>query len=147
MKDETLVEIAKELVEIINKNMTIDWDIRRDAKARMRFEIKRLLNKYGYPPVKRDSAVQLVIKQAELKCKNMIEEQEKYMESNNSMNLFSNEDINRYSKYFDLPKVIDQANKIEEIVKNGKEMSFDESMASICLAFLKIKQVNGGKNE
>ena len=74
MKDETLVEIAKELVEIINKNMTIDWDIRRDAKARMRFEIKRLLNKYGYPPVKRDSAVQLVIKQAELKCKNMIEE-------------------------------------------------------------------------
>ena len=74
MKDETLVEIAKELVEIINKNMTIDWDIRRDAKARMRFEIKRLLNKYGYPPVKRDSAVQLVIKQAELKCRNMIEE-------------------------------------------------------------------------
>ena len=74
MKDETLVKIAKELVEVINENMTIDWDIRKDARARMRYEIKRLLNKYHYPPVKRDDAVQLVIKQAEFKCKNMIEE-------------------------------------------------------------------------
>lgn len=74
MKDETLVQIAKELVDIINTNMTIDWDIRKDARARMRYEIKKLLIKYDYPPVKRDSAVQLVIKQAELKCKEMINE-------------------------------------------------------------------------
>lgn len=74
MKDETLVQIAKELVDIINDNMTIDWDIRKDARARMRYEIKKLLIKYDYPPVKRDDAVQLVIKQAELKCKGMIEE-------------------------------------------------------------------------
>lgn len=74
MKDETLVKIAKELVDIINNNMTIDWDIRKDARARMRYEIKKLLIKYNYPPIKREDAVQLVIKQAELKCKNMIEE-------------------------------------------------------------------------
>lgn len=74
MKDETLVQIAKELVDVINENMTIDWDIRKDARARMRYEIKKLLIKYDYPPVKRESAVQLVIKQAELKCKEMIEE-------------------------------------------------------------------------
>ena len=74
MKDETLVQIAKELVDIINANMTIDWDIRKDARARMRYEIKKLLIKYDYPPIKRESAVQLVIKQAELKCKDMIEE-------------------------------------------------------------------------
>lgn len=54
--------------------MTIDWDIRKDARARMRYEIKKLLIKYDYPPVKRDSAVQLVIRQAELQCKGMIEE-------------------------------------------------------------------------
>lgn len=36
MKDETLVKIAKELVDTINSNMTIDWDIRKDARARMR---------------------------------------------------------------------------------------------------------------
>lgn len=74
MKDETLVQIAKELVDIINDNMTIDWDIRKDARARMRYEIKKLLIKYDYPPIKRDDAVQLVIKQAELKCKGMIED-------------------------------------------------------------------------
>jgi len=74
MQDDTLVKIAKELVDTINSNMTIDWDIRKDARARMRYEIKKLLIKYDYPPVKRDSAVQLVIRQAELQCKGMIEE-------------------------------------------------------------------------
>ncbi len=74
MKDDTLVKIAKELVDTINSNMTIDWDIRKDARARMRYEIKKLLIKYDYPPLKRDSAVQLVIRQAELQCKGMIEE-------------------------------------------------------------------------
>ena len=72
MKDETLVQIAKELVETVNENMTIDWDIRKDAKARMRIEIKKLLIKYNYPPNKSEKAVQTVIRQAELKCKEMI---------------------------------------------------------------------------
>ena len=73
MKDETLVQIAKELVETVNKNMTIDWDIRKDARARMRIEIKKLLIKYNYPPNKSEKAVQTVIRQAELKCKGMID--------------------------------------------------------------------------
>ena len=49
--------------------MTIDWDIRKDARARMRIEIKKLLIKYDYPPNKSEKAVQTVIRQAELKCK------------------------------------------------------------------------------
>ena len=73
MKDESLVQIAKELVETVNKNMTIDWDIRKDARARMRIEIKKLLIKYDYPPNKSEKAVQTVIRQAELKCKEMVE--------------------------------------------------------------------------
>ncbi len=68
MKDDILVQIAKELVETVNKNMTIDWDIRKDARARMRIEIKKLLIKYNYPPNKSEKAVQTVIRQAELKC-------------------------------------------------------------------------------
>jgi type I restriction enzyme R subunit len=72
MKNETLVQIAKELVETVNQNMTIDWDIRKDARARMRIEIKKLLIKYNYPPNKSEKAVQTVIKQAELKCKEMV---------------------------------------------------------------------------
>ena len=72
MKDEVLVQIAKELVETVNNNMTIDWDIRKDARARMRIEIKKLLIKYDYPPNKSEKAVQTVIRQAELKCKENI---------------------------------------------------------------------------
>lgn len=73
MKDDVLVQIAKELVETVNRNMTIDWDIRKDARARMRIEIKKLLIKYNYPPNKSEKAVQTVIKQAELKCHTLIE--------------------------------------------------------------------------
>lgn len=67
MKDEILVQIAKELVEIINENLTLDAFKREDARARIRVNIRRLLIKYNYPPVKRDGAVEQVIKQAELK--------------------------------------------------------------------------------
>lgn len=73
MKDEILVQIAKELVDVINSNMTIDWDIKKSARAHMRMEIRRLLVKYNYPPIKRESAVETVIKQAELKCKSLVE--------------------------------------------------------------------------
>ncbi|MCI8964898.1 MAG: type I restriction endonuclease subunit R [Clostridia bacterium] len=72
MKDEVLVQIAKELVDTVNQNMTIDWDIKTDARARMRIEIKKLLIKYHYPPNKSEKAVQTVIRQAELKCKEMV---------------------------------------------------------------------------
>ena len=72
MKDEVLVQIAKELVETVNSNMTIDWDTRKDARARRRIEIKKILIKYNYPPNKSQQAVQTVIRQAELKCKEMV---------------------------------------------------------------------------
>ncbi|MBR6965373.1 type I restriction endonuclease subunit R [Candidatus Saccharibacteria bacterium] len=74
MKDETLVQIAKELVEVVNSNMTVDWDIKRSSQAHMRMQIKRLLIKYNYPPNKSEKAVSTVIKQAELKCNNIANE-------------------------------------------------------------------------
>lgn len=67
MRDETLVQIARELVDVVSNNMTVDWDIKRSAKAHMRMEIKRSLIKYNYPPNKSQTAVETVIKQAELK--------------------------------------------------------------------------------
>lgn len=70
MKDEILVQIAKELVELINENLTLDAFKREDARARIRSNIRRLLIKYNYPPVKREGAVDKVIKQAELKYSN-----------------------------------------------------------------------------
>ena len=67
MQDETLVKIAKDLVELINENLTLDAFKREDARARIRSNIRRLLIQYNYPPVKREGAVEKVIKQAELK--------------------------------------------------------------------------------
>ena len=70
MKDEVLVQIAKELVELINENLTLDAFKREDARARIRSNIRRLLIKYNYPPIKREGAVDKVIRQAELKYSN-----------------------------------------------------------------------------
>lgn len=70
MQDKVLVQIAKDLVELINENLTLDAFKREDARARIRSNIRRLLIQYNYPPVKREGAVDKVIKQAELKYSN-----------------------------------------------------------------------------
>lgn len=70
MQDEVLVQIAKDLVDLINENLTLDAFKREDARARIRSNIRRLLIQYNYPPIKREGAVEKVIKQAELKYAN-----------------------------------------------------------------------------
>ena len=42
-------------------------------QAQMRVAIKRLLKKYDYPPDKRKEAVETVMKQAELMCREEVE--------------------------------------------------------------------------
>lgn len=64
--DETLKLIAHELTKSIKENMSIDWNLRESARAKMRITVKRLLKKYGYPPDVQPAAVDTVIKQAEL---------------------------------------------------------------------------------
>ena len=66
--DETLKQIAQELVDTVKRNATIDWNLREGARARMRLMVKRLLRKYGSPPDKQEHATQLVLAQAELVC-------------------------------------------------------------------------------
>lgn len=41
---------AAELVTQVRKSVTIDWTLRESARARIRVMVKRILNKYGYPP-------------------------------------------------------------------------------------------------
>jgi type I restriction enzyme R subunit len=64
--DETLRTIARELVETVRRNVTIDWSIKESARARLRTMVKRILRRYGYPPDKQEKAVQTVLEQAEL---------------------------------------------------------------------------------
>ena len=62
----TLVKIARELVETVKKNVTIDWTVRENVRAQLRVIVKRILRKYGYPPDKQEKATQTVLEQAEL---------------------------------------------------------------------------------
>lgn len=71
MEDQVLVEMAQELTELIRKNRTVDWDKKESARAYMRTQVKRLLRKYKYPPEQAASALDIVIKQAELMSQNM----------------------------------------------------------------------------
>jgi type I restriction enzyme R subunit len=64
--DEVLKKIAQELVEVVRSNATVDWDKKEQVRASLRRHIRRLLTKYRYPPDKQESAVQLVMQQAEL---------------------------------------------------------------------------------
>lgn len=65
MPDATLKLIAHELKETVEAYATTDWSKKKDTRALMRREIKRLLKKYNYPPEYRETAVEDVIKQAE----------------------------------------------------------------------------------
>ncbi|MGI8836530.1 MAG: type I restriction endonuclease subunit R [Pyrinomonadaceae bacterium] len=67
--DETLTTIARELVEMVRRNVTIDWTAKESVRAKLRIMVKRILRKYGYPPDKQEGATQTVLEQAELLCK------------------------------------------------------------------------------
>ena len=66
MGDEALRAIARELVENVRKNVSLDWTQRENVQARLRVIVKRILKKYGYPPDKQERATQTVLEQAEV---------------------------------------------------------------------------------
>ncbi len=68
MGDDKLKVIAAELITQVRKSVTIDWTLRQSARAKIRVMVKRILNKYGYPPDLREEAVKTVLAQAELLC-------------------------------------------------------------------------------
>ncbi|HXG25928.1 MAG TPA: type I restriction endonuclease subunit R [Candidatus Binatia bacterium] len=62
--DETLRGIARELVQTVRSNVTIDWTLRENVRAQLRVMVKRILRKHGYPPDKQEKATQTVLEQA-----------------------------------------------------------------------------------
>ena len=64
--DETLKKIARELVDSVRSNVTIDWAVKEGVRAKLRVLVKRILRKYGYPPDKQEKAAETVLQQAEL---------------------------------------------------------------------------------
>jgi type I restriction enzyme R subunit len=64
----TLKTIARELVETVKRNVSIDWTEREHARAQLRVLVKRILRKYGYPPDKQAKATETVLEQAKALC-------------------------------------------------------------------------------
>ena len=66
MGDEALRGIARELVETVRRNVTIDWTMRENVRAQLRVLVRRILRRHGYPPDKQEKATQMVLEQAEV---------------------------------------------------------------------------------
>ena len=58
--------IARELVETVRRNVTIDWTLRENVRAHLRVLVRRILRKHGYPPDKQEKATLTVLEQAEV---------------------------------------------------------------------------------
>ena len=65
LSDETLKKIAHELTENLRQNLSVDWSERESVRAKLRPMVKRILRKYKYPPDQQDSAIELVLQQAQ----------------------------------------------------------------------------------
>ena len=67
-----LIDLTRELTEMLRKNRTIDWQKKETAHASMRKMVKHLLKKYKYPPEDYDTAISTVISQCEMWTDNMM---------------------------------------------------------------------------
>ena len=64
--DKQLAVLAIEVFKSVRGNATIDWTLKESVRARLRRDVKRILNRYGYPPDQQLLATENVLKQAEL---------------------------------------------------------------------------------
>jgi type I restriction enzyme R subunit len=64
--DKQLAVIAMEVFKSVKGNASIDWTLKESVRARLRRDVKRILNKYGYPPDQQLIATENVLKQAEI---------------------------------------------------------------------------------
>ncbi len=70
MGDDILRHIARELVDTVKRNTSIDWTVRENVQAKMRIAVKRILRKHGYPPDMELKATETVLEQAKLLADN-----------------------------------------------------------------------------
>lgn len=54
--------------------------------------------------------------------------------------LFDKQTINYYQRYFNLPEVVKTSKDIQQAVKSGENLSGEEVIASLILAYLEYNQ-------
>lgn len=73
--DDALQAIARELVETVRRNVSIDWTAKESVRAKLRVMVKRILRKHGYPPDKQEGATKTVLEQAALLSEHWVQEE------------------------------------------------------------------------
>ena len=63
--DDTLKKMAIEITEKLRHSTTVDWQVRESVRAKLRVLVRRTLQKYKYPPDQEQTAIELVMQQAE----------------------------------------------------------------------------------
>ena len=56
----------------VRGNVSIDWNLKESARAKLRVMVKGILRKYGYPPDKQERATDTVLEQAEVLCEDWL---------------------------------------------------------------------------
>ncbi|NDW11160.1 type I restriction endonuclease subunit R [Dysgonomonas sp. 520] len=69
LNNEDIKFLAQELTKKLRESTTVDWEVRDSVRAKIRNIIRRMLRKYGYPPIRSQEAIDLVIAQAEVLAK------------------------------------------------------------------------------
>ena len=62
--DKQLAIIAIEVFKSVKGNATIDWTLKESVQAKLRRDVKRILNRYGYPPDQQIAATENILEQA-----------------------------------------------------------------------------------
>jgi type I restriction enzyme R subunit len=83
--DDILRHIARELVDTIRKNSSIDWTVRENVQAKMRIAVKKILRKHGYPPDMETKATETVLEQAKLMASEFSKTKQYKINPNNDM--------------------------------------------------------------
>lgn len=74
MNKEKLRELAIVLTQAIRSSVSLDWNYKESARAKIRVVVKRLLKRYGYPPDMSLLATEAVLAQAEILSTELVNE-------------------------------------------------------------------------
>lgn len=72
MSKNALKELAIAVFNALRQNVSLDWQHKESVRAKLRVAVKRVLQKYGYPPDMQKLAVDRVIEQAELVASKLV---------------------------------------------------------------------------
>ena len=72
LEDHKMKELIHVIVDTVRKNATVDWEKRKDVRAKLRVTVRKILMRYGYPPDLARIEADKVLEQSELLAEQLI---------------------------------------------------------------------------